>query len=324
MDLLDEMYGDVKRWMMRGAKDRNTASRSCKSADEAFAFLLAHAMLSPSLGSPRNMEIVGESVGADISLAAPGNRRLVSSGARGVRVGYPAASIAWNLDMRNDVDSICWWNPNGKRISDDGETFFGANYGQRWRGYLDSAVELLREDSDTRRAWIPIWKPEDMFDDKQPPGSMRYSFFGKDVPCTIGFNLRLYDDLDGGKLGMQVIMRSQAAFGVFPYDLFLFSVLQELIANELDVGVGFYRHHCMSSHIYAREIEQAKRALEAWLNGSQSHSEPMAPIGKTLTEATDTWPSFMDAVMRGDTPEPTDPIEQMMLDGAKEIIDGDL
>lgn len=53
-------------------------------------------------------------------------------------------------------------------------------------------------------------------------------------------------------------MRSQSLVGVFPYDAFLFTMIQEAMALELSVGMGRYIHISDSLHIYDNEIERAK------------------------------------------------------------------
>jgi thymidylate synthase len=47
-----------------------------------------------------------------------------------------------------------------------------------------------------------------------------------------------------------------------PYDVFLFTFLQELMAVELGVQLGAYHHFAASMHIYARHLELATRVLD--------------------------------------------------------------
>lgn len=229
--------------------------------------------------------------------------RLLKNPRRGIREAYAAASVCWNLAERDDVDGICWWNENGRRISDNGKTFFGANYGARMTMGLDLAIELLNEDPYTRRAWVPIWRPEDI--------ETGYSSAGKDVPCTLGFWLRARQSDISSKpfLDMHVVMRSQAANGVFPYDVFLLTVYQELVANELGWRLGEYHHHCLSAHVFERELAQVEDSL-LWYDERRKKQggaydpdwknvfAPMLPLGFNLSEArarySDTFEAMMD------------------------------
>jgi thymidylate synthase len=51
-------------------------------------------------------------------------------------------------------------------------------------------------------------------------------------------------------------MRSNDAYVGLPYDIFLFTSLQELMASELDIEIGTYYHSVNSLHIYHRDIHQ--------------------------------------------------------------------
>lgn len=271
--------------------------------------------------SPRGMG-TKDFLGWTGTLTNPRARRVYNP-VRKIRFGYPAASVAWNLGMRDDVDSICWWNENGRRISDDGITFYGANYGQRWDGYLEEALELLKQDPATRRAWVPIWAPTDLVDREK---EILYSREGKDVPCTVGFGLRLFDrkeeDRTVRRLDMQVVMRSQAAWGVFPYDLYLFSVLQELIANELGVRLGELHWYANSVHIYDRELPWIESMVGFPKVDMEFPKPAMDPIRLTYTEAKEILPR-MEEMIRTQSGQAhdlsEDPITDEMYLGAEEI-----
>ncbi len=63
---------------------------------------------------------------------------------------------------------------------------------------------------------------------------------------------------------MHTTMRSQDLWLGFPYDIFTATLIQELLAGWLEVGVGEYHHHVDSLHLY----EAAQRRLVAeqrWL-----------------------------------------------------------
>jgi thymidylate synthase len=48
-------------------------------------------------------------------------------------------------------------------------------------------------------------------------------------------------------------MRSQDATHVLPYDFFMFTMLQEYVATQLDRDVGSYTHIAGSLHVYNRD-----------------------------------------------------------------------
>lgn len=251
--------------------------------------------------------------------------RLVRNPARDIRVGYAAANVAWNLCKRDDVESICWWNPNGRYISDNGRRFHGANYGQRWDDSLKEAMWLLVADPDTRRAWVPIWRPEDISDHRDPMEPTFYSRDGKDVPCTLGFSLRRREE----RLDMQVVMRSQS-LTILPYDLFLFAAMQELIANTMEIQLGELHWHCNSLHAYFRREHAIHEATRDWYDeiftaknvGSPEFRmlvEQMDPIDLDLAGARQRWGDFEHRVRIGAMTDAEaiglDPMEQLMWDG---------
>lgn len=244
------------------------------------------------------------------TLVNPRARRIMNP-VRNLRPGYPEASVAYNLAQRNDA-SILFWNENGRRVlDDDSEVFHGANYGQRMMVHLWDRIEML-VDGDSRRAWVPIWNPDlDGFD---------YAREGKDVPCTIGFNLRVVSDA----LHMQVMMRSQSVYGVFPYDLYLFAVLQELIANQLDLELGSLDWSCLSAHYFMREQEQVHEAL-AYYDEEGVPLEQEEPIKYDLQGAIDVYPQVYEELTgRADGRESfggntSDPVINGMIQGHQEI-----
>lgn len=274
--------------------------------------------------SPRD-QLTLEVLGWSAKLVHP-RARVVKNPAREVRHGYCAASCAWNLGMRDDLASIEWWNPNGRFIAEEGK-FYGANYGQRWADPLEEAMLLMSDDPDTRRAWVPIWRPSDL--------ESGYSRVGKDVPCTLGFGLRTTND----KLDLQVVMRSQS-LSILPYDVFLFSVLQELVANTMGLEMGALYWCCNSLHVYLSREYATNRATYEWYRDAthfegaikadvyREYQKQMDPLDLDLSEATMKWPAMMDLCMsskeaargleneRRQSPRDFDPVMSMMLTGA--------
>src|ERR1700681_2179009 len=59
------------------------------------------------------------------SIASP-RRRLISSGLRAVDLGYAIANVIWTLSASDDLEPISFYNPQGKRFSDNGARLFAA------------------------------------------------------------------------------------------------------------------------------------------------------------------------------------------------------
>src|SRR5206468_2212365 len=79
----------------------------------------------------------------------------------------------------------------------------------------------------------------------------------RDAACATSLQFLLRD----GVLDAVLTMRSNDAVWGMPYDIFLFTFLQELMALELGVGLGAYHHFASSLHIYERHVALARRVL---------------------------------------------------------------
>jgi thymidylate synthase len=80
-----------------------------------------------------------------------------------------------------------------------------------------------------------------------------------DVGCAVNTQLFIRDD----KLHQIVTMRSSDLILGIPYDLGIFTMLQEVLAFDLGVDVGSYVHHSNSLHIYDRNFEIAEAVVNS-------------------------------------------------------------
>lgn len=279
-----------------------------QSANEAFEYLTRSVMEHGIEASPRDQRKTKELLSHTVVIANPRDR-LITCPPRQPRLDYSVAGLGWNLMERSDAESICFWNPNGWNFADrygKNEEFHGANYGERIVWQIEKCIELLKNEPESRRAWVSVW-------DQHTEVDNGYFMTGKDVPCTVGFGLRIL----GGKLMMQSVMRSQSVVGVFPYDSFLFLTLQELIANELGVELGYYMHTCNSAHIYESEFKFANNIL-AWYSEHGTTSTPMDSVGYGLKEAGQRWWDTMEGLRKGGAiPAEPDQFEKLLIAGVE-------
>jgi hypothetical protein len=134
-----------------------------------------------------------------------------------------------------------------KPFSDDGNYLLGS-YGYRVSPLLGRLLDMLRSDPDTRQAVMPIFQYGDLIGQN---GAVET----KDVPCTETIQFLIRD----GKLDCFVNMRSNDFFWGFPYDVFQFTVMQEVMAMSLDIEIGTYYHYTASLHVYDRHYDWLKR-----------------------------------------------------------------
>ena len=115
-----------------------------------------------------------------------------------------------------------------------------SNYGYQWKrndqiGYV---INLLKNEPDTRQAAITI------LDTKEHDA---HTF---DTPCTYAIQFTIVH----GRLNMCVTMRSNDLWYGFCNDQYQFSMLQELMANRLNIETGVYYHFAHNMHLYNDKI----------------------------------------------------------------------
>jgi thymidylate synthase len=125
-----------------------------------------------------------------------------------------------------------------------GNDIVNSNYGYQWKrgDQLGYVIKELKRDPRSRRAHITI------HDGKE---NAKHKF---DTPCTlsIGFTTNVVS----GRLDMSVMMRSNDLWFGFCNDQYCFSMLQRMIADELNIEVGKYFHFANNLHLYERHFEK--------------------------------------------------------------------
>ena len=117
-----------------------------------------------------------------------------------------------------------------------------SNYGWQWQRnkQLARIIDMLRNNNNTRQAAISIYDAKEM---------KSYEY---DTPCTYAVQFTIVDN----KLNMCVTMRSNDLWYGFCNDQYCFSMLQQLVARELDIPVGTYFHFAHNLHLYNNIIEK--------------------------------------------------------------------
>jgi thymidylate synthase len=157
--------------------------------------------------------------------------------ARKWSIDYAQAEWLWYLSENPSVKEISklakiW----GDIADEDGNV--NSNYGYQWSRtrQLNRVISELIENRESRRASISI------YDGKES------HLHSKDTPCTyaLGFNIV------NNKLQMFISMRSCDLVYGFCNDQYCFSMLQQLIANTLQLEVGTSTWSIQSLHIYEK------------------------------------------------------------------------
>ena len=156
---------------------------------------------------------------------------------------YAEAEWQWYLSGNRNISKLgklygkipeIW-----KRMADD-KGNVNSNYGWQWKrnAQLDMVIETLKQKPETRQAAISIYDGKEITD------------YAHDTPCTYAVQFTMLH----GRLDMCVTMRSNDLWYGFCNDQYCFSMLQGLVAYELNVEPGVYYHFAHNMHLYNDKI----------------------------------------------------------------------
>lgn len=242
---------------------------------DCYIDMISKVMREPQYESAPRGQNIKEILGASFTIKNPRDRIPYVVG-RKFSMSYMVAELIWYLAGDNSTEWISKYSAFWKNISDDGVTANSAYGARLFKPHdkiaqgrftqLDYVIEELKRDPDSRRAVMHLRVPDDSIDAKL------------DVPCTLALQFFIRD----GKLHQVANMRSSDVIFGIAYDIPAFTVFQELIANELNVGMGTYTHTSNSLHIYERHFEMAEKIIRgAHVNDSlllQQRNGPMPPL----------------------------------------------
>ena len=156
---------------------------------------------------------------------------------------YAEAEWQWYLSGNRNISELgklygktpeIW-----KRMADD-KGNVNSNYGWQWQrnAQLDMVIETLKQKPKTRQAAISIYDGKEITD------------YAHDTPCTYAVQFTILHN----RLDMCVTMRSNDLWYGFCNDQYCFSMLQGLVAHELNVEPGVYYHFAHNMHLYNDKI----------------------------------------------------------------------
>jgi thymidylate synthase len=118
---------------------------------------------------------------------------------------------------------------------------------------LNTAINVLKNDPETRQCFVPIWFPEDG----------EASLKGERVPCTIGWQFLLRDN----KLHCLYFIRSMDAVRHAHHDIWFCNAMTQYMINKasLDVEVGYLSMSVGSFHCFENDRYTLNKLLEGKL-----------------------------------------------------------
>ena len=193
-----------------------------------------------------------ERLGVTYRLANP-RERIVRTPSRRTNIVFNFAEALWYLSGSNSLDMVRFYAPSMRKYSADGRTLRGTAYGPRIFNFggaginqWESVIRTLRADPDSKRAFIQIFAPEELL-----------TIDNIDVACTLGLQYVVRE----GQLHALSFMRANDAYRGTASDVFSFTLLQELLAHQLDLELGSYTHVAGSYHLYQSDAALADRVL---------------------------------------------------------------
>lgn len=169
-----------------------------------------------------------------------------------INPAFAIAEVLWMLAGSDQANIVNFWNPSLPRFAGAEKSYHGA-YGFRIRAnfgidQLERVFRVFQSNPHSRQVVIQIWDAvKDLPDELGTPAST-------DIPCNVCSMLKVRD----GKLEWTQIMRSNDLYRGTPYNIFQFTMLQEIVAGWLGLDLGGYYLLCDSLHIYEKDCAVLK------------------------------------------------------------------
>jgi thymidylate synthase len=236
-----------------------------KTMDHALHGSLAAVLKSGHTVSPRGRE-TKELLGWVFRLNEPRARKIYSKN-RYWNQALAIGELCWHLNGSDDLQFITYYSKVWASFSDDGKHIPGSCYGKRIfksdrraPSQWDFIKKTLKRDPQSRRAILSLQPAENVL-----------RTMTQDQPCltTIQFIIR------EEKLHCIATMRSNDIIWGLCYDAYFVTMLQELLATELGVSLGWYQHVANSIHIYQPFMKMAHAILA---EDFPRNIQPMAPM----------------------------------------------
>ncbi len=248
-------------------------------------------------------------------------QRFVSSWGRPLNIAFALAEVLWILRGRRDVEMLAFYNESIRQFSDDG-TNFNAPYGYRLRqahGFdqLWDVECTLSSDRDSRQGTLTIWHPNDRgwYHDPELTTIMTRRNT-RDRACNLTSHMMIRDD----KLNWLQLVRSNDVILGVPYNFIQWTLLQEYMAQRLQVGVGKFTYIADSMHLYVDGGYYPKDEAQNITEFDLYHMLPDGPLPATVPlightdeelEAAEAWEEAVRKESKHPVPHDLDPFWDM-------------
>ncbi len=152
-----------------------------------------------------------------------------------------AAEVAWMLLGTTDTSFLSKYTKIWQQFEDEGQPGnINTAYGYRWKhafkvDQIENIIQKLQEDPSSRQQVLMSWDPR--IDNVIP---------NKNIPCPYTAVINIIN----GKLNIHLVLRSNDLVVGLPYDFLMYTLLGNLLANELEVKPGILAYSIAHGHIY--------------------------------------------------------------------------
>ena len=170
---------------------------------------------------------------------------------RDINIKNFIAEVLWFIAGSQDLNLLREFSKAWNLFSDyDNPDKVSNAYGHMWRKYfgrdqLQLVIDELARDPSSRQCVVVGWNPaEDALGTTKKPN----------VPCVPMFMVNIIDN----KLNLTTVWRSEDVYFGLPHDVTGFALLQMIIAQKLNVGLGYLHHIINHAHIYDNQFENCE------------------------------------------------------------------
>jgi thymidylate synthase len=185
--------------------------------------------------------------------------------------GFPMVTTK-KLHLKSIIYELLWFlkgetniqylTENGVRIWNewaDDHGNLGPVYGHQWRNWnsdeidqIESVVETLKNNPNSRRMLVSAWNPSVLPDPKKSFADNVASGKAALPPCHAFFQFYVHD----GKLSCQLYQRSADVFLGVPFNIASYALFTMMMAQVCGYEAGDFIHTFGDAHIYNNHIEQ--------------------------------------------------------------------
>jgi len=201
----------------------------------------------------KNGEGLSEAINFSFELTDP--RRCFAT-CRNMSLTYLKGELEFYLSGSPLLEDIAKHSKFWERCTDDGKTI-NSNYGKllfydvnsKGQTQFEYARDMLLRNSDSKKAVMTIYSPENAYESNDNPCTMYLQFFIRD-----------------NAISLYVKMRSSDIWFGLPYDvpffvMVLFMMREALATRGRFYEIGVYNHNSGSLHLYQRNREKALEVL---------------------------------------------------------------